>query len=132
MVAGVDVWLNTPRRPMEASGTSGQKAGLNGSPNLSILDGWWAEGYNTKNGWSIGDPDAEYDNEFEQNDVDANSVYEILENEVVPRYYKRDANGVPTEWMKLVKESIRTVAPQFSMTRMIKDYTNDLYVPSME
>ncbi len=132
MVGGVDVWLNTPRRPMEASGTSGQKAGLNGSPNLSILDGWWAEGFNTKNGWSIGDPDAEYATEYDQNHVDATSVYDILENEVVPRYYNRSGSGVPAEWMKLVKESIRTVAPEFSMTRMIKDYTNDLYVPSME
>ncbi len=131
MVAGVDVWLNTPRRPMEASGTSGQKAGLNGSPNLSILDGWWAEGYNGKNGWSIGDPEAEYNSEYDQNHADATSIYEILEDQVIPAYYERDINGVPQKWMKLVKESIRTVAPQFSMTRMIKDYTNDLYVPSM-
>ncbi len=131
MVAGVDVWLNTPRRPMEASGTSGQKAGLNGSPNLSILDGWWAEGHNGKNGWSIGDPEAEYDNEAAQNHVDATSIYEILENEVVPAFYERDVRGVPEKWMKIVKESIRTVAPQFSMSRMIKDYTNQLYVPAI-
>ncbi len=132
MVAGVDVWLNTPRRPMEASGTSGQKAGLNGSPNLSILDGWWAEGFNGKNGWSIGDPDAEYATEYDQNHADAISIYEILENEVVPAFYTRNPKGVSEPWMKIVKESISTVAPQFSMTRMIKDYTNNLYVPSME
>ena len=132
MVGGVDVWLNNPLRPMEASGTSGQKAGLNGSPNLSILDGWWAEGFNGKNGWSIGDPEAEYANEYDQNNVDATSIYDTLENEVIPRYYNRKGDGVPTEWMKLVKESIRTVAPQFSMTRMIKEYTTDLYVPSMD
>jgi len=132
MVAGVDMWLNTPRRPMEASGTSGQKAGLNGSPNLSILDGWWAEGYNTKNGWSIGDPEAEYANEYDQNHADATSIYELLENEVVPAYYDRDITGLPKKWLAIVKESIRTVAPQFSMTRMIKDYTTDLYVPSMD
>jgi starch phosphorylase len=132
MVAGVDVWLNNPRRPMEASGTSGQKAGLNGSPNLSILDGWWAEGFNGKNGWAIGDVDAEYGSEYDQNDADANSIYEILENEVVPTYYERNANNVPVKWMQNVKASIRSVAPQFSMTRMIKDYTNDLYVPSMD
>ena len=132
LVAGVDVWLNTPRRPMEASGTSGQKAGLNGSPNLSILDGWWAEGYNGKNGWSIGDPNAEYDNEAAHNHADATSIYELLENEVVSTFYQRDSKGIPRQWMKLVKECIRTVAPQFSMTRMIKDYTNELYVPSME
>jgi starch phosphorylase len=132
MVSGVDVWLNTPRRPMEASGTSGQKAGLNGSPNLSILDGWWAEGYNGKNGWAIGDVDAEYENETDQNHADATSLYELLENEVVPTFYKRDVKGIPRQWMQIVKECLRTVAPQFSMTRMIKEYTNKLYVPSME
>ena len=132
MVAGVDVWLNTPRRPMEASGTSGQKAGLNGSPNLSILDGWWAEGYNGKNGWAIGDAAKEYDNETDQNHEDAMSIYELLENEVVPAFYQRDDKGVPLQWMKIVKECIRTIAPQFSMTRMIKEYTTNLYVPSME
>ncbi|MEW5960556.1 MAG: alpha-glucan family phosphorylase, partial [Chloroflexota bacterium] len=132
MVAGVDVWLNTPRRPMEASGTSGQKAGLNGSPNLSILDGWWAEGYNGKNGWAIGDPNAEYDNDGAQNHADATFIYELLENNVVPPFYKRDGKGVPQQWMKIVKECLRTIAPQFSMTRMIKEYTTQLYVPSME
>ena len=93
---------------------------------------WWAEGYNERNGWSIGDPEAEYDNEAAQNHADAMSIYELLENEVVPTFYQRDARDIPLQWMKLVKECIRTVAPQFSMTRMIKDYTNDLYVPSME
>ena len=132
MVAGADVWLNSPRRPNEASGTSGQKAALNGSPNLSILDGWWAEGYNGKNGWSIGDPEAEYSDEAAQNHEDATSIYEILENEVVPAFYDRDVSGTPSKWMKIVKESIRTNAPRFSMTRMIKDYTNELYVPAME
>ena len=132
LVGGVDVWLNTPRRPMEASGTSGQKAGLNGSPSLSVLDGWWAEGYNGKNGWSIGDPNTEYDDEAAQNHVDATSIYELLENEVVPRFYQRNEQGLPEQWLQLVKECIRTVAPQFSMSRMIKEYTNKLYVPSME
>jgi starch phosphorylase len=131
MVAGVDVWQNTPRRPLEASGTSGQKAGLNGSPNLSILDGWWAEGFNGKNGWAIGS-DAEYDSEEARNHADAISLYDILENNIVPAFYDRDAKGIPHKWVRLVKESIRTIAPQFSMTRMIKDYTNNLYVPSME
>lgn len=131
MVAGVDMWQNTPRRPLEASGTSGQKAGLNGSPNFSILDGWWAEGYNGKNGWAIGNDD-EYDSEEAHNHADAMSLYDLLENEIVPAFYERDARGIPHKWIKLVKESIRTVAPQFSMTRMIKEYTNNLYVPSME
>jgi starch phosphorylase len=132
MVAGVDVWLNSPRRPMEASGTSGQKAALNGSPNLSILDGWWAEGYNGKNGWAIGNPDLEYTDEAVQNHDDATSIYEILENKVVPTFYKRDVSGLSVEWLRIVKESIRSNAPQFSMSRMIKDYTNTLYVPAME
>ena len=130
MVAGVDVWQNTPRRPLEASGTSGQKAGLNGSPNVSILDGWWAEGFNGKNGWAIGD-DTEYESEVARNHADAISLYEILENEIVPAFYDRDKE-IPRKWIKLVKASIRTIAPQFSMTRMIKEYTNKLYVPSME
>jgi glycogen phosphorylase len=132
MVAGADVWLNTPRRPMEASGTSGEKAALNGCPQLSVLDGWWAEAYNGQNGWSIGDPEATYESEQEQNHVDATSLYDILENEVVPLFYERDVKGVPHNWIKMVKETIRTVAPQFSMSRMIKEYTDDLYVPSMD
>ena len=132
MVAGVDMWLNTPRRPMEASGTSGQKAGLNGSPNLSILDGWWTEGYNRKNGWAIGDPEAEYVSEYDQNHADATSIYDLLEEVIVPTFYDCDPDGVPTRWMQIVKESIRTISPQFSMTRMIKEYTNELYVPSMK
>jgi starch phosphorylase len=132
MVAGVDMWLNTPRRPMEASGTSGQKAGLNGSPNLSILDGWWAEGYNRQNGWAVGDPEAKFATEYDHNHADATSIYNLLEEEVVPAFYQRNSKGVPAHWMQIVKESIRTVSPQFSMTRMIKDYTNQLYVPSME
>ncbi|MBN1995105.1 MAG: alpha-glucan family phosphorylase [Anaerolineae bacterium] len=133
MVAGADVWLNTPRRPMEASGTSGQKAGLNGCPNLSILDGWWAEGFNGKNGWAIGDPHAEYENEQAQNHADATALYELLENEVVPCfYYQRDARGIPPQWIQMVKETIRTVAPQFSMSRMVKEYTDKLYMPCME
>ncbi|MFN8456367.1 MAG: alpha-glucan family phosphorylase [Anaerolineae bacterium] len=132
LVAGADVWQNTPRRPMEASGTSGQKAGLNGTLNFSILDGWWAEGYNGQNGWAIGDVEAEYDSEEARNHADAMSMYELLENEIVPIFYDRDAAGVPHKWMRLVKESIRTVAPQFSMTRMIKEYTTNLYVPGME
>lgn len=131
MVAGVDVWQNTPRRPYEASGTSGQKAGLNGSPNLSILDGWWAEGYNGKNGWAIGDPEVEYDSEEARNHADATSLYDLLENEVVPAFYTRDTRDLPYGWMKIVKESIRTIAPQFSTARMLKEYTNWLYVPSM-
>jgi starch phosphorylase len=132
LVAGADVWLNSPRRPMEASGTSGQKAGLNGALNFSILDGWWVEGYNGKNGWMIGDPEAEYANEYDQNHADATSIYETLENHIVPTFYDRDTQGLPRQWLKMVKEAIRTIGPQFSTARMIKDYTNQLYVPAME
>lgn len=131
MVAGVDVWQNTPRRPLEASGTSGQKAGLNGSLNFSILDGWWAEGYNGLNGWAIGDVEAEYESEEARNHADAMALYDILENQIASTFYDCDAAGIPHKWVRLVKESIRTIAPQFSMTRMIKEYTTKLYVPAM-
>lgn len=126
LVSGVDVWLNTPKRPHEASGTSGQKAGLNGIPNLSISDGWWPEAYNGANGWVIGA------NEEADDHRDANYLYDLLENQVVPMFYERDERGVPEGWVKLMRESIKTVAPQFSMTRMLKDYTTTLYVPAMK
>ena len=130
MVQGVDIWLNTPRRPREASGTSGMKAGMNGTLNFSVLDGWWAEGYNGKNGWAIGD-DTHYDNQDLQDEADALSLYETLENEIVPLYYtKRSADGLPGPWIERIKETIRTVSPEFSMTRMVKEYTTELYQPS--
>jgi starch phosphorylase len=129
MVQGVDIWLNTPRRPREASGTSGMKAGMNGTLNFSVLDGWWAEGYNGKNGWAIGD-DTHYDNQDLQDEADALSFYEALENEIVPLYYtERSADGLPGPWIERIKETIRTVSPEFSMTRMVKEYTTELYQP---
>jgi starch phosphorylase len=132
LVQGVDVWLNTPRRPNEASGTSGQKAALNGVLNFSILDGWWREGYNGKNGWAIG-KDADYDNPDLQDEADAESLYDILENEIIPLYYQlRSSDGLPGEWLGRVKESIRTLAPQFSMRRMVLDYVEHLYKPAWE
>jgi len=123
LVSGVDVWLNTPIRPYEASGTSGQKAGLNGVPNLSISDGWWPEAYNGKNGWVIGTDEESDDHR------DANYLYELLEKEVVPKFYDRNEVGIPEGWTALMRESIKTVAPNFSMTRMLKDYANELYTP---
>lgn len=130
LTQGVDIWLNTPRRPREASGTSGMKAGMNGTLNFSVLDGWWAEGYNGKNGWAIGDHTV-YDNQDLQDEADALSLYETLENEIVPLYYtKRSADGLPGPWIERIKETIRTVSPQFSMTRMIKEYTTKLYYPA--
>ena len=132
LTQGVDVWLNTPRRPREASGTSGEKAALNGTLNFSVLDGWWAEGYNGHNGWAIGDR-TEYEDKDLQDEMDAKSLYETLENEIIPLYYTmRSADGLPGDWIKRVKESIRTLAPRFSMTRMVKEYMVDLYYPALQ
>lgn len=131
LVQGVDVWLNTPRRPNEASGTSGEKAALNGVLNFSILDGWWKEGYNGHNGWAIGD-EIDYENPQLQDQMDAESLYTVLENEIIPLYYDRSSGNLPVEWIARMKESIRTLAPQFSMRRMVKDYANELYFPLMK
>jgi len=131
LVQGVDVWMNTPRRPNEASGTSGMKAALNGGLNFSILDGWWREGFNNHNGWSIGS-DAEYTNPEEQDAADAQSIYETLENQIIPLFYERNADNIPAEWLKMVKENMRTLTPQFSLRRMLKEYVTDYYLPSIE
>jgi starch phosphorylase len=127
LVQGVDIWLNTPRRPLEASGTSGQKAGMNGAVNVSILDGWWPEAYNGKNGWAIGE-EREYINHDEQDWRDSQHLYHLLENEIVPLYYNRDDDGVPHGWLERVKESIATVTPVFSTRRMVKEYATRLYM----
>lgn len=131
LVQGVDVWLNTPRRPNEASGTSGQKAALNGVLNFSVLDGWWREGYNGTNGWAVGD-DIDYENADLQDQMDAESLYDVLENEIIPLYYDRSSGNLPTEWIARMKESIRTLAPEFSMRRMVKEYAHDLYFTLMD
>lgn len=130
LVQGVDVWLNTPRRPNEASGTSGQKAALNGVLNFSVLDGWWREGFNGRNGWAIGD-DIDHADQSYQDRMDAESLYNVLENEIIPLYYKRSADNLPVEWIAWMKESIRTLAPQFSLRRMLKEYSDRLYLPAM-
>lgn len=131
LVQGVDIWLNTPRRPNEASGTSGQKAAVNGVLNFSILDGWWREGFNGKNGWAIGTDDSHEDHKF-QDDMDAESLYDSLENQIIPLFYDRSSGNLPVEWIGLMKESIRTLAPEFSMRRMVKAYANDLYFELMD
>jgi alpha-glucan phosphorylase-like protein len=129
LVQGCDVWLNTPRRPQEASGTSGQKCPINGGINLSIADGWWAEGYRRDNGWAIGngadspDPDA-------QDHADADRLYTILEEEVVPRFFDRDAEGLPRAWIATMKASIESVVPHFSAHRMVRDYVETMYLPA--
>lgn len=130
MVQGVDLWLNTPLRPREASGTSGMKAAVNGVPNLSVLDGWWAEGYNGANGWAIGDGTVSDDRE-EQDRADANAIYELLEEEIVPLFYDRDRDDIPRGWVEIMRESIRSCAPQYSTCRMVKQYATDLYVRAL-
>ena len=127
LISGVDVWLNNPRRPMEASGTSGEKASVNGVVNFSILDGWWAEGYNQKNGWAIG-TNAEYYSYEEQDIADSESIYNILENKIIPAYYNKE-NGISKEWLKLMKNSIISTGGNYSTARMLVDYTNKLYMP---
>lgn len=130
MVQGVDVWLNTPRRPHEASGTSGMKAAMNGVLNASILDGWWPEGFNGENGWAIG-TDREYDNEVEQDNADRESLFLTLEKDIIPLYYNRDDHNLPREWIRRMKDSIATLTPQFSTTRMLEDYLRGYYIPAM-
>ena len=108
------------------------KAALNGALNFSVLDGWWREGYNGNNGWAIG-TDHEYSDPNQQDEADANSLYETLENEIIPLYYQnREADGLPSEWIARIKESIRTLAPQFSTRRMVKEYVTSMYAPAME
>ncbi len=125
LVQGVDVWMNVPRRPLEASGTSGQKSAMNGGLNFSILDGWWIEGFNGENGFSIGD--LSQGSEEEMDAQDAESLYEVLENELVPSFYKKDESGLPDEWIKRMKNALATLTPQFSSDRMVSDYFEKIY-----
>ena len=127
LTQGVDVWLNTPRRPNEASGTSGMKAAMNGVLNFSVLDGWWREGFNGENGWAIG-TETDYATPEEQDAADAADLYDTLENEIIPLYYReRSADGLPGDWIARMKESIRTLSPRFSMRRMVKEYSECMY-----
>ena len=130
LVQGCDVWLNNPRKPLEASGTSGMKAAVNGVPHLSIGDGWWAEGFNRSNGWVI-DGGVTGDNTDEVDVADASALYRLLEEEVVPAFYDRDRSRVPTRWLATVKESIRSVSPRFCARRMVKEYAQKMYAPAM-
>jgi glycogen phosphorylase len=131
LVQGCDVWLNNPRKPLEASGTSGMKAAINGVPHLSIGDGWWAEGFTGANGWVI-DGRAPSDQPDAVDAADAASLYRLLEEEVVPAFYDRDRSNVPHRWIAVVKEAIRTVAPRFSARRMVKEYVERMYAPALE
>jgi starch phosphorylase len=129
LVQGVDVWLNNPRRPLEASGTSGMKAAQNGVPNVSVLDGWWDEGYEGDNGWAIGSREIDPD-EAAQDWRDAQDLYRILEEEIVPTYYQRDADGLPKGWLKVMRRAMASALWRFSSTRMLREYTESLYLPT--
>ncbi|MEO8357339.1 MAG: alpha-glucan family phosphorylase [Chloroflexota bacterium] len=131
LVQGVDVWMNTPRRPLEASGTSGMKAALNGALNFSVLDGWWREAYNGHNGWSIGE-DRQLESQTIQDAQDAESLYGTLENEIIPLYYERDPKEISHEWIARIKDSMKTNIPQFSTRRMVKEYVERLYVKALK
>ncbi|MDT7687639.1 MAG: glycogen phosphorylase [Acidobacteriota bacterium] len=127
LVQSVDVWLNVPRRPLEASGTSGEKVALNGGLNLSVLDGWWLEGYDGRNGWAVGD-ETMGETVEEMDSRDAESLYRVLESEVVPAFYERDEHGVPRRWVEMMRHAIRTLAPAFNSDRMVRDYTQGVYL----
>lgn len=131
LVQGVDIWLNNPIKPREASGTSGMKVGPNGGLNFSVLDGWWPEGYDGENGWAIDEGriggDAEY-----RDHVESEAIYDLLEKEIIPTFYDRSADNLPRRWIKRMKDSMRTVSPRFSTGRMVQEYASKLYVPTAE
>ena len=126
LVHGVDVWMNVPRRPLEASGTSGMKAAMNGVLNFSILDGWWIEGYNVENGFAIGDRNDEGD-KTAIDAKDAESLYATLEQRLIPAFYNKGERGLPDEWIRRSKNAIATLTPQFSTDRMVSDYLDRIY-----
>lgn len=130
LVQGVDVWMNTPRRPMEASGTSGMKAGINGVLNFSVLDGWWREAYNGKNGWSIG-TESEYASQELQDIDDAEDLYRTMEEKIIPIYYNHDSKEISHEWVGMVKNTMQTIIPKFSTRRMVKEYIEKFYAPAL-
>jgi starch phosphorylase len=129
LVQGVDAWLNNPRRPLEASGTSGMKAAQNGVPNVSVLDGWWDEGYEGDNGWAIGGRDVSLD-EASQDWQDALNLYQLLEEQIIPSYYERDGSGMPLRWLAVMRRAMATALWRFSTTRMLHEYTERLYLPA--
>jgi starch phosphorylase len=130
LVRGVDVWLNTPRRLQEACGTSGMKASMNGAVNLSVRDGWWDEAYDGRNGWVI--DDFKGGTPKEEDESDAKSLYNLLENEIVPLYYERDRLGVPRRFIRIIKESIKSVSPVFDASRMMREYVQQMYLPAVQ
>ena len=129
LVQGVDVWLNTPRRPWEASGTSGMKVLVNGGINLSELDGWWAEAYTPEVGWAMGDGQ-EHGDDPAWDAAEAEALYDLLEREVIPEFYARDESGIPTAWVKRMRESMARLTPRFSANRTVREYTEQHYIPA--
>ena len=131
LVSGCDVWLNVPRPPWEASGTSGMKAAMNGAVNASVLDGWWAEAFDGRNGFAIGQPAGaelvEATDEPARDEADAAALYAVLEDQVVPTFADRDADGVPRAWVAMVKASLASIGPRFCATRMVREYVRDVY-----
>jgi len=126
LVQGVDIWLNTPTRPQEASGTSGMKAVMNGALHFSVLDGWWVEGYRPNAGWALPEK-TDYESQELQNELDSQTIYNMLENDIVPLFYDRDNNNIPNNWINVIKNSIAEIAPQFTTKRMIDDYKEKYY-----
>ncbi len=131
LVSGSDIWLNNPRRPLEASGTSGQKTAIHGGLNVSIMDGWWREAYNGKNGWAIGD-DSHPESVEEQDKQDAENLYDVLENQVIPEYYNREGNGLPRKWLKRVRNAMATLIPQYNTDRMVEEYVRKYYIKNQK
>lgn len=131
LVGGVDLWINTPRRPWEACGTSGMKVLVNGGLNLSELDGWWAEAYKPELGWAIGDGN-EHGDDWGWDAHEANQLYDLLENEVIPSFYNRNKEGIPTSWISRVRESMAQLTPRFSTNRSVREYTEKYYLPAAE
>ena len=128
MVSGCDVWLNNPRRPLEASGTSGQKAGCHGCLNLSIMDGWWREGFNGENGFAIGTDFQLGLGVAEQDRVDSANLYSALTEQVIPTFFDRDSQGLPRKWIQMIRQAMATLVPQDSTRRMVKEYTEKYYL----
>ncbi|MCU0236572.1 MAG: alpha-glucan family phosphorylase [Acidobacteria bacterium] len=131
LVSGVDIWLNTPLRPLEACGTSGMKAACNGVLNFSVLDGWWDEAYDLKNGWAIGNREAYADREY-QDEVESKAIYSILEKDIIPLFYERGSDGLPREWIRMMKHSLITIASRYNTNRMVKEYYGKSYKPAAE
>ncbi|MCL2271132.1 MAG: alpha-glucan family phosphorylase, partial [Treponema sp.] len=131
LTSGGDVWLNTPRRPMEASGTSGMKAAMNGVLNCSIMDGWWDEAYQPEVGWSIGHGE-QYQDENLQDDVESKALYDLLERDIIPLFYQRGRDGLPREWIKRMKDCMRLIGHSMSSHRMLMDYSNQFYFPALK